>query len=109
MPQNISAMAVRLQRDVPNAETSIDDALIALLSLTTSVVTARRETGVPAKTGHGTITRLVKAQASLVEVSGQILRAHGELAEIGRETAGYDLRECPELGPASAVHVVAAA
>ncbi|MBE1529848.1 hypothetical protein GGC65_004304 [Sphingopyxis sp. OAS728] len=109
MPQNISAMAARLQRDVPNAETSIDDALIALLSLTTSVVTARRETGVPAKTGHGTIARLVEAQASLVKVSGQILRAHGELVEIGRETAGYDLRECPEVGAPNAVGAAAAA
>ena len=32
---------------------------------------------------------------SLVEVSGSILRAHGELVEIGKEKAGYDLRECP--------------
>ena len=34
---------------------------------------------------------------SLVEVSGDILRVHGDLVEIGRETAGYDLhQECPK-------------
>lgn len=102
MPHNIAAMAARLQREVPNAETSIDDALIAVSSLMTSVVTARRETGVPTKTGQGTIIRLAKAQMSLVEVSGSILRAHGELVEIGRETAGYDLRECPAVAGAGA-------
>ena len=42
MSQNIAAMAARLHRDVPNAEGSIDDALIAVASLTTSVVMARR-------------------------------------------------------------------
>lgn len=95
MSQIIAAMTARLQREVPTAETSIDDALIAVSSLMTSVVTARREIGIPAKTGQGTIIRLAKAQMSLVEVSGSILRAHGELVEIGKEKAGYDLRECP--------------
>ncbi len=57
MSQNIAAMAARLHRDVPNAEGSIDDALIAVASLTTSVVMARRAIGAPAKTGQGTIMR----------------------------------------------------
>ncbi|WP_447763354.1 hypothetical protein [Sphingopyxis panaciterrae] len=109
MSHEIAAMAARLQREVPHAEASIDDALIAVASLTSSVVTARRVTGLAPRTGHGTVLRLVKAQMSLVEVSSSILRAHGELADIGKETAGYDLRECPEVGPASASHVSAIA
>ena len=99
MSDKMSVMAARLQRDVPNAEASIDEALIAVSALMTSVVTARRETGVPAKTGQATILRLAKAQMSLVEVGGDVLRIHGELADIGQERAGYDLHECP---PASA-------
>ncbi|ALC11438.1 hypothetical protein [Sphingopyxis sp. 113P3] len=95
MSDTFAAMAARLQREIPNAENRVDDSLIALSSLMTSVVTARRATGVPAKTGQRTILRLAKAQLSLVEVGGELLRAHGELAEIGKETAGYDLRECP--------------
>lgn len=102
MSHNIAAMTARLEREVPNAETSIDDALIAVSSLITSVVTARRVTGVPAKTGQGTIIRLAEAQMSLVKLSGSILRAHGELADIGKETAGYDLRECPASASAAA-------
>ena len=95
MSDIFAAMAARLQREVPNAESRVDESLIALSSLMTSVVTARRETGVPPKTGQGTILRLARAQLSLVEVGGDLLRAHRELAEIGRETAAYDLRECP--------------
>ncbi len=109
MFQNLDSMTARLEREVPNAEMRIDDALIAVSSLFTSVVTARRETGVPTKTGQGTILRLAKAQMSLVEVSGDILRAHGELADIGKETAGYDLRECPAAAGLRSDHLSAVA
>lgn len=109
MSENIAATTARLQRAVPNAEIRIDEALIAVSALMTSVVTARRETGVPAKTGQGTILRLAKAQMSLVQVSGDILRAHGELVEIGKETAGYDLRECPAIAVADMSHISAVA
>lgn len=94
---------------MPQAEGSIDDALIAVSTLTTSVVMARRAMGAPAKTGQGTIIRLVEAQLSLVKVSGSILRAHSELAEIGKETAGYDLRECPSVAGAEVVPLSSAA
>ena len=105
MSQILTAMSARLQRDVPIAETSIDDALIAVSSLFASVITARRATGVSPMTGQGTIIRLANAQLSLVKVSGDILRAHGELADIGKETAGYDLRECPTQATAEASHL----
>lgn len=110
MSQAITITAARLIRDVPAAEIRIDDALIAVSSLMTSVVTARRDTaGVPATRGQATIRRLMKAQMALVDVSGDILRVHGELADIGRETAGYDLHECPALGEAGTGARVAAA
>lgn len=110
MSQAISITAARLIREVPAAEVRIDDALIAVSSLMTSVVTARRDTnGVPATRGQATIRRLMKAQMALVDVSGDILRVHGELADIGRETAGYDLHECPSLGEAGTGARVAAA
>lgn len=102
--------AIRLQRDVPEAEASIDDALIAVSSLMASLVTARRETGVPAKTGQATIQRLAKAQMSLIEASSDVLRVHGELAKIGRESAGLDVHEdCPPASGAAKPHLVAVA
>ena len=109
MSQIMTAMTARLERDVPLAEVSIDDALIAVSSLLTSVVTARRATGVPPTTGQRTIIRLANAQLSLVKVSGDIHRAHGELADIGQEKAGYDLRECPAQAAAGATPIASAA
>lgn len=93
-----SPIIARLERDVPATEAIIDDAMIALLSLTTSVVAARRDiSGVPAAKGQAIIQRLAKAQMSLVDISGDVLRVHGELVTIGHETAGYDLHEkCPQ-------------
>lgn len=106
MFKEITLTAARLMRDVPAAELRIDDALIAMSSLMTSAVIARRDTvGVPATKGHATIQRIVKAQMELVGVSGDMLRIHGELANLGRETAGYDLHECPELAEAESTPI----
>lgn len=61
MSENIQLSVARLRYQVPAAEHRIDDALIAVSSLMTSVVTARRDTpGVPAIRGHATIQRLAK-------------------------------------------------
>lgn len=102
--------ATRLQRHVPVAEARIDDALIAVSSLMASIVTARRETGVPAKTGQATIQRLAKAQMSLILASSDVLRVHGELVQIGRETGGLDVHEdCPDTPRAAVPHLAAVA
>ena len=109
MPQAIPLMAARLQRDVPTAESKVDDAIIALSSLMTSMVTARRESGAPAKTGQATILRLAKAQMSLVDVSSDVLRIHGDLLEIGKEMGSYDLRDCPSGSAETTPHLAAVA
>jgi hypothetical protein len=102
MSSIIASMAARLQRDVPATEGRIDDALVAVSSLMTTIVSARRDIGgVPVAAGHATIQRLAKAQLALVGVSGEVLRVHGELTRIGTETAGYDLHECPEVAPSA--------
>ena len=106
MSENIPFTLARLRRQVPTAEYRIDDALIAVSSLMTSVVTARRDTpGVPAVRGH----RLAKVQSALVGASGEVLRVHGDLVDIAQETAGLDLHECPALAEAGADRSSAAA
>lgn len=96
MSENIMFVARKLQHQVPAAETRIDDALIAVSSLMTTIVTARRDTGdVQPTKGQATIQRLAKAQMALIDASGGVLRVHGELAGIARESAGLDLHECP--------------
>jgi hypothetical protein len=102
MSNIITSMAARLQRDVPSAEGRIDDALVAVSTLMTTIISARRDIGgVPVVAGQATIQRLAKAQLALVGVSGEVLRVHGELTRIGAETAGYDLHECPEIAPSA--------
>ena len=102
MSSIIANMAARLQHDVPATEVRIDDALVAVSTLMTSIVTARRDIdSIPVVAGQATIQRLAKAQLALVGVSGDVLRVHGELARIGTETAGYDLHECPEVAPSA--------
>lgn len=98
MSDTIMFVARKLQHQVPATETRIDDALIAVSSLMTTIVTARRDANrlSPAK-GHATIQRLAKAQMALIDASGGVLRVHGELAEIACETAGLDLHECPAV------------
>lgn len=93
----IAHVAARLQQNVPNAETRIDDALIAVSELMTSIVCARRDVDVPGSTGQATIYRVAKAQMSLIEASGNVLRAHSDLVKIGQEKAGFDLHpDCPK-------------
>ena len=110
MSEQLTSLAVQLQQQVPSAEIRIDDALMAVSSLMASVVTARRDTeGVPAAKGQATIQRLAKAQMALIDAGGDVLRVHGELVAIGRETAGYDLHEeCPQRSAVYRLHAVAA-
>jgi len=110
MPDRQIHHIARLQNDVPAAERTIDDALIAVSSLMTSAVAARRDIGgvAPARS-HATIRRIAKVQNALIDASGDVMRVHGELVDIGRETAGYDLHECPNVAGATVVPLSAAA
>lgn len=97
MVDSSNLIAARLERDVPGAEHRVDDALVALSSLLASLVVARRDMiDVPAVKGQATIHRLAKAQLALVDVSADILRVHGDVAEMGAAIAGYDLHDCPK-------------
>jgi len=110
MSNQIEPAAARLRQDVAAAETSVDDTLITISTLMSSVVAARRDiSGVPVVKGHATIRRLATAQLALVDLSGDIHRVHGDLVEIGRETAGYDLHECPKTAGANVVPITAVA
>jgi hypothetical protein len=110
MPDRQLIHIARLQADVPAAERTIDDALIAVSMLMTNAVTARRDTnGVPPTRGHATIRRIAKVQGALIDASGDVMRIHGELVEIGRETAGYDLHECPKVAGTNIVPLSSAA
>ncbi|MGB5483126.1 hypothetical protein [Parasphingorhabdus sp.] len=96
MSYQIKIATDQIKQDVPLTEASIDEALISVSNLMSTLVRARLDTGVPAATGQIAVRRLAKAQMALVEASSDVLRVHGELAKVGREYAGLDVHEtCP--------------
>lgn len=95
MSMKIKLAADHIKRDLPQAEASVDEALISVSDLMSTLVQARLDAGVPAATGQVAIRRLAKAQKALVDASSDVLRVHGELTKVGREYAGYADRECP--------------
>lgn len=112
MSYQIKIASDQIKRDVPLTEASIDQALISVSNLMSTLVQARLDAGVPAATGQVAVRRLAKAQMALVEASSDVLRVHGELNKVGQEFAGMDVHEtCPPAQAAAAqgkLHSVAA-
>ncbi len=95
MSYEIKKATDQIGQDMPHTEYSIDQALVSVSNLMSTLVNARLTTGVPASTGQAAILRLAKAQMALVDASSDVLRVHGELKKIGKEYSGPDLHECP--------------
>ena len=95
MSYEIKKAKDQISQDMPHSEYSIDQALVSVSDLMSTLVKARLNTGVPASTGQAAILRLAKAQMALVDASSDVLRVHGELKKIGEEHAGWDDQECP--------------
>src|SRR5690349_22190830 len=86
--------ALRIGRDLTASENGVDHALAHTAALLAAMTTARIETGTPAVTGHRAIARVAAAQAKLVEVRQDLIRAHEDLRRIA-ETADTPT-ECPD-------------
>ena len=93
MSMTISTATARLVREVPEAETRIDEALISLSSLMSTMVRARRDTDAPANTGQAALLRLAKAQMFLLDAGSEVLRVHGELRKVADISGVLDLDE----------------
>ncbi|OAO01791.1 hypothetical protein A8B75_13615 [Sphingomonadales bacterium EhC05] len=95
MSFEIEKVTDQLSYEVPQTEAAIDQALVSVSNLMSTLVQARLNTGVPAMTGQVAIRRLASAQKALVDASSDVLRVHGELKKIGTEHCIGDLHECP--------------
>jgi hypothetical protein len=84
---------MRVSRDIREAERALDEALLRHSALFSSMVTARRETGLEPFTGHEALLRLAKSQQALLDAGGDLARVHGQLLDIQREKGGAD--DCP--------------
>lgn len=79
---------LRITRDLQEAEAALDEALIRQANLLTTMVSARRETGVGPFVGQEALMRLVKSQQSMIDAGGELARVHGRLRQIGIEHNG---------------------
>ena len=93
----IPVAQMRLAREMSEAEKALDEALIRQSSLLTSVITARRETGVGPFVAHEALLRINKSQQALLEAGSNLARAHGSLLDVQREVGAGD--ECPPNEP----------
>lgn len=85
MSITISAVTARIARQLPEAELSLDTALLASARLMESMVLARQADGVTAFAGQSALMRLARSQRTLLESQNDMIRVHRELLGVGKE------------------------
>ena len=89
----------RITRDLRDAEAALDEALLTQARLLSTMVHARRETGVAPFTGQDAMIRLVRSQQAMLNAGGELARVHGRLSDIAEEmTIGTDPCPTPAFG-----------
>lgn len=97
MRHPLIASARRIAGELKASENDSDAALAGNARLVASLLDARREGGLPARTGRAALGRAVEAIAHAAKAREMLLDAHDELAQLDlRELAAGDLSECPE-------------
>lgn len=100
MSMTIAAATARIARQLPEAELSLDSALLASARLMESMLLARQADGVETFTGQTALMRLAKAQRTLIESQNDMIRVHQELRGVGLEVKAItdDKDSCPPSG-----------
>jgi len=96
MSMTVNTALARLSRQVPQAEEDIDQALISLSSLLTTMVTARRDTATSGGNSQIAVQQVARAIEGLVTASAEMARAHGSLRKVSVEKGIGDLEPCPK-------------
>jgi hypothetical protein len=102
MSITIAAATARIARQLPEAELSLDSALLASARLMESMLLARQADGVEVFTGQTALMRLAKAQRTLLESQSDMMRVHQELRGIGQEVKALSDEDgtCPKTAGA---------
>ncbi|MCJ2182044.1 hypothetical protein MTR62_04905 [Novosphingobium sp. 1949] len=97
MTMTIANAAARIARNLPEAEQSLDAALLASTRLMESMLLARQAEGLAVYTGQSALLRLARTQRTLLTGQSDMLRVHRELLGIGREVKAIDDEDgtCP--------------
>jgi hypothetical protein len=89
----------RITRDLHKAEHALDEALLRQARLLSTMIEARRETGVAPYMGQDALMRLVRSQAAMLNAGGEMARVHGRLNDLAVETGvGNDPKPSPAFG-----------
>lgn len=98
MSITIASATARIGRQLPEAEISLDAALLASTRLMESMLLARGAEDVASFTGQNALMRLAKSQRLLIESQNDMMRVHHELRGIGREVKAIsdDSGTCPK-------------
>lgn len=96
MSFTVHTAAARLSRQVPDAEAAVDDAMLRIAEVITTSIGARRDTGIREISGQAAITRLHKALGSMITVQSELLRAHGLMLSVAKETGITEHTTCPD-------------
>lgn len=89
----------RISRDLREAEAALDEALLTQAKLLSTMVHARRESGVAPFTGQDALLRLVRSQQAMLSAGGELARVHGRLSDLAVEmTVGTDPCPTPAFG-----------
>ncbi|WP_336986282.1 hypothetical protein [Altererythrobacter aquiaggeris] len=99
MTMTIPIATQRIQRELPEAERVISEALLASTRLMATMLLARQETGVDAHLGQAALLRLIESQKALVTAGSDMFRVHKELLKVGFEVKAVpDEDYCPPSG-----------
>ncbi|MDE2563197.1 MAG: hypothetical protein KGL48_13225 [Sphingomonadales bacterium] len=109
MTMTVEVAKLRIARNLYEAEAALDDALRRQSQLMTTLVEARRGTGVAPFTGQEALMRLAKLQQSMLSAGGDLARVHCRLQDVGRELMGDAGGTTPTAVLAAAVDVSDAA
>jgi len=103
MRNQLMASARRIAGEIKTSENDCDAAIASNARLVAALLDARRDSGLPARTGRAALGRAVEAIAHAGRAREMLLDAHEELAQLNmRELAAGDLSECPEDWAATA-------
>jgi hypothetical protein len=107
MSMNKTIAQLRIARELAEAETALNEALLRQSNLFSTLLTARRDTGVAPGLGQDALMRLAKSQQTLLSAGGDLARVHSRLREIGESfeliRAGDDCPEREPLAPSGAI------
>jgi hypothetical protein len=86
---------IRIAREITDAETALNEALLKQAQLFATLLTARRDVAESQFVGQDALLRLAKSQQALLTAGSDLARVHGRLAEINQETGDLG-SDCPD-------------